>query len=278
MNPVDFTVLMAVYGGDDPSLFERAVASVVHNTLKPDDFVLVVDGPVPVAIESQVRRLEENGAVRVSRLHENRGLAHALNTGLGLVRTEWVFRADADDVNRLDRFERQADVIRRRGTDVDVFGGAIVEVDRDGVALALRTVPLDHQGIVRRLKYRSPFNHMTVAFRTKLVLDVGGYPDIRLKEDYALWAQLIAADARCFNLDDVLVHATAGREMYRRRGGVRYAHSEWRLQALFVQLGVQNSAVALAVGALRACAALAPSWVRRWVYERHLRKRPHGRL
>jgi hypothetical protein len=52
--PGGFTVLMAVYGKDDPKLFTKALASVFDNDLKPDHMVLVVDGPVHGAIDLRV--------------------------------------------------------------------------------------------------------------------------------------------------------------------------------------------------------------------------------
>jgi glycosyltransferase involved in cell wall biosynthesis len=272
--PGGFTVLMAVYGRDDPQLFERAVESVYQNTIVPDDFVLVVDGPTPPDLEHVIQRCTNEHGIRTFRLPQNVGLASALNHGLPLVRTAWVARADADDINLPDRFQRQGEAIRRMSDQVDLLGGAVVEVDKGNAPLATREVPLKHHEIVGRLGKRNPFNHMTVTYRTANVIEVGGYPDIHLKEDYALWASMIARGARCANLSAVLVRATTARDMYRRRGGLRYAKSEWDLQVHLFKLGHKGLFSAIFFGCVRASVSLLPAGFRGWIYERLLRKRP----
>jgi glycosyltransferase involved in cell wall biosynthesis len=272
--PGGLTVLMAVYGRDDPSLFEMAIDSVFRNTLVPNAFVLVVDGPTPPGLGRTIRRAAERHGVCTLHLEENVGLAAALNHGLALVQTEWVARADADDFNMPYRFELQAQTLRRATHSLDLIGGAIVEVDRRGVPLACRDAPLNHDGIVQRLQTRNPFNHMTVAFRTAAVLKAGGYPPIYLKEDWGLWAAMIAQGARCANVSDVLVRATAGREMYRRRGGIRVARSEWALQQQLLRHGYKTRPLALLHGGARAAVALLPATARAWIYRLFLRRRP----
>jgi hypothetical protein len=251
----------------------RALASVAASTLPPDACVLVVDGPLSAALEEVIASAPALPGLEVVRLPENRGLARALNAGLERVRTEWVVRADADDENLPDRFERQARALEAAAGELDLLGGAIAEVDERGAALSIRQVPLSHAEIARRLPRRNPFNHMTVAFRARCARDAGGYPELHLKEDYGLWAALIARGARCLNLPDVLVRATAGPDLYRRRGGLRYARSELALQRHLVRLGHAGAASAALVGLARASAFLLPSGVRGWIYQRLLRRR-----
>lgn len=271
--PGGATVLMAVYGRDDPALFQRAVDSVVANSVRPDDFVLVLDGPVPDPLGDRIADFQRRRVLRAIALERNQGLARALNRGLAEVRTEWVLRADADDLNLPDRFEAQARAIQDAGGELDLVGGAITEVDRDGTPIAVRDVPTSETAIIRRVRWRNPFNHMTVAFRTSLARQAGGYPEIFLKEDYAFWATLLALGARCRNLDRVLVHATTGREMYQRRGGLRHAASEWSLQLHLHALGHKTLPSAVATGLFRAGGSCLPSRMRGWLYQRALRSR-----
>lgn len=269
--PGGFTVLMAVYKGDDVALFERAVDSVYSNTLLPDAFVLVVDGPIPSRLDGAIHKLQKQYGFEVLQMPENVGLANALNAGLRRVRTEWVVRADADDYNVPDRFQLQARVVSRTHDAVDVLGGAIQEVEPSGRKLAVRRTVESHADIVRYAAYRNPFNHMTVAYKTDLALRCGGYPCIHLKEDYALWAKMLASGARASNLANILVWATAGKEMYRRRGGMRYALAEIELQAHLVRVGLKSPILAFIHGLGRAQVFLLPSMVRGWIYQRVLR-------
>lgn len=271
--PGGFAVLMAVYGRDDAELFERALDSVWHNTLTPDQFVLVVDGPVPPALDALITAQAQRPQVQVLRLAQNQGLAKALNAGLACVRQDWTVRADADDRNGPERFARLAAEVRR-DPQLDMLGSAIQEVDREQRPLALRRTPLTHDEIIRWLPYRNPFNHMAVAYRTAAVRDAGGYPAVHLKEDYALWCLLATRGAHFGNLDEVLVQATAGLEMYRRRGGWRYIRSEAQMQRLMVSLGLKGCALALAHGLARSAVFALPAAARGKVYRRLLRSSP----
>jgi hypothetical protein len=271
--PGGFTVLMSVCGRDDARLFTRAVASVFENDLEPDHMVLVVDGPVDETIEQQVGAAEKSYGVEVVRLARNRGLANALNAGLAHIKTKWIVRADADDYNTARRFRRMAEYARRN-PEVDLFGSAILEVDAEGTPLAVRQVPSEHGAIVSFLLRRNPFNHMTVAFKRGLIEGCGEYPDIYGREDYGLWAKMVTAGARCANLPEILVHATAGTDLYCRRGGLRYVQAERDLQILMVRLGLKSQLQGLLDGVARSSVFIAPVFLRRRIYETLLRRPP----
>lgn len=269
-----FCVLMAVYARDEPALFERALASVLDNTLLPDQFVLVVDGPVPAALEQVIGALAQRPTCEVMRLEDNVGLALALNAGLQRVRTEWTVRADADDLNLPHRFAALARCVAEH-PNVSVLGSAILEVDRDGSALSVRRPPLSHADIQARLPLRNPFNHMAVAYRTMAVRAVGGYPPVHLMEDYALWCTLACDGVGMMNLPEVLVHATTGADMYRRRGGWRYIRSEFAMQRAMVSLGLKRPASACLHGLARGLVFALPGWARGILYRRLLRTGAH---
>jgi glycosyltransferase involved in cell wall biosynthesis len=271
--PGGFSILMAVCDRDDPALFAKAVASVFDNDLQPDQMVLVVDGPIHSALDHQVMAAGSDYALEVIRLAKREGLAAALNAGLAHIRTAWIVRADADDYNLPQRFRSLAELIRSEPA-LDLVGSTVLELERDGTPVSLREVPSQHGDILSLITRRNPFNHMTIACRRALVESCGRYPDIYGREDYALWATMVKAGAYCANLPDVLVHATAGNELYRRRGGLRYALAERDIQNLMVRLGLKSPLRGLIDGVARSSVFIAPAFVRRLIYERVLRRPP----
>jgi glycosyltransferase involved in cell wall biosynthesis len=267
-----FTVLMALYRRDRVELFEAAVHSVFANTLRPNQFLIVVDGPIPGNLRVSLQTLQTRyPLIELVHLPENKGLANALNIGLQLVKFAWVLRADADDENLPERFSTLATVCEENPK-VQLVGSAILEVDEDAQPLAIRELPCTAEEIRRFAKTRNPFNHMTVAYRLDAVLDCGGYPNIFLKEDYGLWCLFIAKGYTAMNVKTILVHASAGMGMFRRRGGFRYAKSELQMQRLMVQCGLKNHAQAILDGILRAGFFLIPSSLRGLIYLNFLRK------
>ena len=270
--PGDFTVLMAVYVGDMPTLFERAVHSVFKNTLLPKEFLLVIDGPINDGLEASVKSLVKSYVrqFKVVRLDQNQGLAKALNFALNHISTAWVVRADADDINLDHRFATLAKMVQDYPS-LDLVGSAILEVDESGVQLAKRVMPTNKGDIKVFARRRNPFNHMTVAFRLDKIQSVGAYPNIYLKEDYGLWCRCLAADIAMANSDEVLVWATTGIAMYQRRGGWRHVQSEYDLQKLMINLKLKTVWQAFYDGSLRAIFFIIPARLREFFYAKMFR-------
>jgi glycosyltransferase involved in cell wall biosynthesis len=271
--PGGFAVLMSVYYRDKTDLFEMAVNSVFANTLAPSQFLIVVDGAIPDTLEQAVKLLSQlyGNRLEILRLPINQGLANALNEGLKHIKYPWVVRADADDYNLPHRFAVLATMVANK-PDIGLMGSAILEVDEFRKPIAIRQVPKSEAEIRHFVMTRNPFNHMAVAYLRDCVLACGGYPNVHLKEDYALWCLMLARKVPVANTIDVLVHATAGRNMYRRRGGWRYARVEWEMQSILVTCGLKGKFRAIIDGSLRALVFLAPAWLRGQIYERVLRK------
>ena len=265
----DFTVLMPTYNREDLfELFDMAINSIYQNTILPYETIVIVDGPVTEEFKSKIVSYQNQYGFMVLWMQSNLGLTKALNYGLKFVTTKWIFRADGDDFNLPNRFEKQLPILK---SGYDLVGGAIQEVDYFGNILKVRRVPESHEEILKFFPKRCPFNHMTVAYSTEFMRKIGGYPNIYLKEDYALWALFIKNNARAANLSDVLVRATAGNQMYLRRGGFKYIKSELSLQIYLVKCGVTKIHKAIFFGFIRSLVFLSPNWFRASVYSKILR-------
>lgn len=55
----NFSVAMCVYGGDNPEWFDNSLESIINQTVKPNEIVLVVDGPIPNTIENIIMKYKE---------------------------------------------------------------------------------------------------------------------------------------------------------------------------------------------------------------------------
>ncbi len=122
-----FSLLISIYAGDDPVFLREAFTSSVHaQTRRPDEVVLVQDGPVPAELSAEIGRLSESSPVPVRHvvMDANQGLGPALDRGLDACRHEIVARMDADDVSEPDRFEKQLPVIE---AGADIVGSGLLE-------------------------------------------------------------------------------------------------------------------------------------------------------
>lgn len=223
---MEYSVLMSVYAKDRPEWLKLAIDSMLNQTASPSEFVLIVDGEVSDALDGVIDAAarEYPDIVKIHRLPVNGGLGAALSVGLPLCSREWVARMDADDISRLDRCEKQLNYLAAH-PDIDILSGVIEEFnDVPERVAALRVPPLTHDKIVKRVKRRSPFNHMAVMLRRSKALEAGGYKNTYTRlEDHDLWLRMFRAGARGANLPDALVWARCGADMHSRRRGMSYA-------------------------------------------------------
>ncbi|QXJ23966.1 glycosyltransferase [Actinomadura graeca] len=231
MQPEPFTLLMTVYGGDREEYVRDAFRSAVHRqTLRPDQVVLVQDGPVPPGLGACLRSLVADSPVEVTfvPLEHNRGLGPALDAGLHAARHDIVARMDADDIAMPHRFQEQVPLVR---AGADLVGAGLLEFGEDTADVVGRRIPpSDPADIARYSRLHDPFNHPTVVYRRSAVIAVGGYGDLPLMEDYWLFARMIAQGARVVNIAEPLVYYRVGDGAYARRGGRDLLRSELRLQ------------------------------------------------
>lgn len=227
---IKFSVSMCVYGRDNARWFETAIESVLNQTLPPNEIVLVVDGPVPHDLNAVIFKLEENDTFKVIRLETNQGHGIARKTGLDNCTNELVAIMDADDICTRNRFEKQIEAFHNY-PDSDIVGGMITEfIDTPDNVVGKRIVPLEDSEIKEYMQRRCPMNLVTVMFKKSSIEKVGGFIDWYCEEDYYLWLRMALANMKFRNVDDVLVNVRVGKEMYQRRGGVKYFKSEAKLQ------------------------------------------------
>ncbi|WP_301425207.1 glycosyltransferase [Bacteroides caecimuris] len=227
-----FSVLMSVYHNDRPADFKEAVNSIwFKQTLRPAEFVLMVDGPVPEPLNNMIRSLEQEIPVmRVIRLESNYGLGEALRIGVEKCTHPIIARMDSDDIALPKRFELQYKYLKLH-PNVSILGGQIDEfIDNPDNIVSRREVPTAFEELKSYTLARCPFNHMTVMFRRKSILEAGNYQSWHYNEDYYLWIRLLEQGYVFANLSDTLVNVRVGTDMYKRRGGWKYFKSEKGLQ------------------------------------------------
>lgn len=238
MNDFKFSVLMSVYGKDNPAWFRQAVQSVLNQSVAPAEVILAADGPLTEELEAVITEFKDN--LKVVRLEKNSGRGAALGYAVPQCRYDVIALMDADDVCRKDRFEKTISLFQN-DTALAVVGGQVQEVDAETLSpITLRKVPLTHTDIYQYVKTRMPFNNQTIMFKKSAVLDSGNFKSFHLLEDYYMWARVIAKGYKTANLPDVLVDMRVSPAMYGRRGGWKYFLSNKKLFDEMRKLGLLN--------------------------------------
>lgn len=228
-----YSVLMSLYKKEHPEYLRLALDSMINQTVKPDEIVLVEDGPLTPELYAVVEEYKDQLTIVVN--EKNLGLGLALNKGLKACRNELVARMDTDDISVLERCERQLRYFKNH-PQTTILGGQIEEfITNPKDVVGKRVVPETDEQLKLYMKKRCPFNHMTVMFKKEDVIKAGNYQDWFWNEDYYLWIRLALEGCIFANLPDTLVYTRVGVDMYQRRGGWRYFRSEQNIQRLMMK-------------------------------------------
>jgi len=196
---------MSLYAKEKPDCLQKCLESIKNQHLKPNEVVLVKDGPITPEHDVVIAGYQDEIPLTVVTLAKNQGLSKALNAGLRHCNNDWVVRMDTDDICQPERLAKQAEFIQNN-QNVDILGSYAITIDETGAEKKLLKVPLDHKRI-KKLIWSCPMIHPTVCFRKDKILALGGYnPDAGPRQDdYDLWFRCAAAGYTFANIPKPLL-------------------------------------------------------------------------
>ncbi len=268
------SVLLSIYHKENPSFFNEAMESVWdQQTFKPTQIVLVEDGKLTDELYATIDVWQNKLGSVLKRvpLETNQGLGKALNIGLKYCEYDIIGRMDTDDIAAPDRFEKQVAFLEKN-PEIDIVGAQIQEFNQEiGDVDFVRKLPLSHNDIIKFAKKRNPFNHPVVMYRKAAVFSAGSYQADYLFEDYGLWVRMLINGVKSANLPDILLYMRSGNELFTRRGGLKYAISETKMQYKFHQQGFLSIFGFLKNLLVRFPVRIMPNSLRKFIYTKMLR-------
>lgn len=216
-----YSVLMSVYKNDNPLFLKEALESIYERqTIKPDEIVVVFDGPLTNRLYQVLDEFKfgKDDIVKYYPQDINRGLGEALRIGSEKCTGDYIFRMDADDISNPKRFEIQINYLEKH-PDIDVLGTDIAEFNESlEEKMRVRSCPRCHDDIVKMGKKRNPMNHVTVCMKKSALNRCGGYESLLLLEDYYLWLKMIFSNCLFENINESLVYVRVGNGFDTKRG------------------------------------------------------------
>ncbi|MEQ9505742.1 MAG: glycosyltransferase family A protein [Hyphomonas sp.] len=201
------TLIIPCYNAADT--IGKAIDSALAQTV-PVRIIVIDDCSTDDSFDVLVRMAAEHPQLTVHRQPVNGGPGPARNAGLRLAETTWVAGLDSDDFLMPDRIERL--LAHAKGRELDFIADDIIRIwpDQaidDGVRVwrddPVGTVPVDLAKFVREntLKhagFRREMGYLKPMMRTAFLREHGLLfrEDMRLAEDYDLYARALVAGAR----------------------------------------------------------------------------------
>jgi len=221
------SVVMSVYDGDDPIYVKESIESILLQTYRCLEFIIVLDGVHRKDIIEVVEQYEGfDKRIIVLNTVENRGLGFAMNMAIMKARGKYIVRMDADDISKVDRIEKLVNYMDSNRS-IDISGSYIEEYENDQ---RLREVqyPMQHREMKRLFLRRNPLAHPSVIFRRSYFDKAGYYPLISIRnEDTLLWLSGFKNSCIFSNVPEVLYRFRINEKTRRRRAGLKKSISDF---------------------------------------------------
>jgi len=269
-----YSVLMSVYYKENPDYFRESINSMLNQSVKPDEIVIVKDGKLTKGLDDVLCEFNDSEIIKIIALKENKGLGEALSIGIKNCRNELIARMDSDDISANNRCERQLQSFKNN-KELSVVGTAVSEFIEDpSVTIAYKGVKISDEDIKKQMKFRNAFNHPSVMFKKSDVLKVGSYEHWFLNEDYYLWIRMMQNNFIFANIDEPLLKMRTTNDTYLRRGGWKYFVTQKRLFDYMLKNKIINIFEYFYNNSIRfVTRLLIPNKVRKILYLRMLRTR-----
>ena len=270
----EISILMCLYKKDNPKYLIQALESLREQSLFFDELIIVQDGILNAELKKVINKFKKLLKIKQISLNKNVGFPSALNIGLGQCKTKWIARFDSDDICDKNRFKNILQIIKDHCDEIDVFGTYMKEFETSiDDKNKIRYVPLKQKDIQKRVILTNPMNHISVVFRRDLINKFSSqknqfYPLISGFEDYALWIKLLKNGVRFRNFPIVTVYARVGKEMLKRRGGLKYIFNEIEFRKfIFKYFNIYEKFLIIIIAILRIFIFLLPLNLKKQCYK-----------
>lgn len=98
---------MSVYNCED--YISDTIKSILNQTFKDFELIIVDDGSTDRSVD--IINSFNDHRIKLFRFKENQGIPKALNFGIAKCNGKYIAKADADDIYKIDRFEKQKQVL-----------------------------------------------------------------------------------------------------------------------------------------------------------------------
>lgn len=255
------SVIMGAHNIVSLTVFQKAVGSVLEQTMGDLEFIICDDGSTDETWKTLEELARWDKRVRLIQNPENLGLAASLNHCLEYARGALIARQDADDISRPERFQKQIDFLDTH-PEISFVGANVTLWDETG-DWGERMFPEYPQA--KDFRFTMPFVHGALMFRRSALDAVEGYrmaKETRRAEDYDMLMRMYAAGLRGANLQERLYAFLEDRAAQKRRK-YRYRLDEalvrWKG---FCSLGLMPAALPYVVKPL--VVGLIPAGILRW--------------
>lgn len=222
---------MSVYKNDELEFVKQNFASIINQTVPPNDLSLLIDGAISDKLLNGIYEFKKcfdrnDIEFNIIKLKYNRGRGIARNLAIENTKTNIVALTDADDLSDYKRVEKQLKVLSNN-IDIDLVSTlgyeGFFEIPNKYIGRKiLKSCPENNEDISKILSLTCPIINPSILFKKNVWEKVNGFPDLKnASEDYMFFLKLRHHGFKFYCLQEPLVYIRMNNNMLRRRIGFK---------------------------------------------------------
>lgn len=204
-NPL-ISVIMPCYNAE--RFINESVESILNQTYTNFEFIAIDDASTDKTYSILQDYSAKDNRIILIKNEKNLRLIKTLNKAISIAKGQYVARMDADDVSRLDRFEKQIQFLQSNPK-IDIVSTGYYVIDENGKLISKK---LPRQYLAKSCLFASffyvPIGHPEIMGKA-LIFKENPYLEEECAlhtEDYELWSRLLRKDYHLMNINECLLY------------------------------------------------------------------------
>lgn len=219
-----FSVIMPTYNCG--KYIAESIESILAQTLTDCEIQIVDDCSTDNTREVLKPYLEKYPAIHYYCLAQNSGPAVARTEAIKQAVGKYVAFLDSDDLWHPQKMEKQLTFMESMGADFSCT--AYAQMDNEGNSLHTVIMPPLKTDYKKCIRLSNPIGNLTVVYNQE-ALGKFEVPQIKKRNDFALWLQVLKKTDYCYGIPDVLATYRVGRVGSVSYNKLAQAEYHWKL-------------------------------------------------
>ncbi len=224
MNKPLVSVIMPTYNCG--KYISESIDSVLNQTLKDFELIIVDDNSNDNTEDIVKEYISSYPCISYIKLDKNSGSANARSIAISKANGKYIAFLDSDDIWFSNKLEKQIAFMEDNNYLFSATG--YKQINEEGNDLHIALFPPLKTNYKKMIRLSNPIGNLTVMYNQE-VLGKFVVPDIKRRNDFALWLQILKKTEYCYGLEEVLGMYRIGRTDSVSSNKLKQAKYHWHL-------------------------------------------------
>lgn len=214
---------------------EETIQSILNQNYSNWELIVVDDCSRDESLAIVGEFANKDSRIKIIKLEENSGAAIARNTGIENAKGRYIAFLDSDDLWVPEKLEKQIEFMK--GKDISFSFTGYIKIDEDGTEKGQVTIP--DVVTYKELLKSNVIGCLTAIYDVEKLGKIY-MPNIRKRQDHALWLKILKGHTNAYGLNEPLAKYRI-REGSISRNKIKAASYQWKLYREVERLSIGKS-------------------------------------